>query len=88
MVSCHHVDESPIITYCVVLCMYEIYVKPLQCVFRFMKIFPSCCRTHERYKRAWCKSGTRSPGPGPQDPETRDPGPPSKFKSGTLGATP
>ena len=30
---------------------------------------------------AWCESGTRTPGPGTWGP--RDPGLPSKFKSGT-----
>ena len=32
---------------------------------------------------AWCKSGTRTPGPGTLGPGTWDSEPPSKFKSGT-----
>ena len=32
-------------------------------------------------KWAWCKSGTRTPGP--RETGIRDPGPPSKFKIGT-----
>ena len=31
-----------------------------------------------QFERAWCKSGTRTPGPGTS-------GPPAKFKSGTPG---
>ena len=34
---------------------------------------------------AWCKSGTRTPGPGTLGPGTWDSEPPSKFKSGTPG---
>ena len=40
----------------------------------------------ERYRvllTAWCKSGTRTPGPGTSGPGIRDP--PSTFKSGTPG---
>ena len=50
------------------------------------------------FSMAWCKSGTRTSGPGTRDPlkfksgtsehpskfKSRTPGPPSKFKSGTL----
>ena len=38
--------------------------------------------------RAWCKSGTRTPGPGIRDPPQSlkvGPGSPLKFKSGTPG---
>ena len=42
-------------------------------------------------KKAWCKSETRTPGPGTRDPrppskfKSETPGPPSKFQSGTPG---
>ena len=43
------------------------------CILRIFIFFEKHLRT-----AAWCKSGTRTPGPG-----TRDPEPSSKFKSGT-----
>ena len=36
---------------------------------------------HLNFSKAWCKSGTRTPGTGTSEPW--NPGPPSKFKSGT-----
>ena len=35
---------------------------------------------------SWCKSGTRTPGPGTSEPWDPGVGPPSKFKSGTPGS--
>ena len=43
--------------------------------------FSNCANKHAR-----CESGTRTPGPGTSGPW--DPGPPSKFKSGTPGLPP
>ena len=68
----------------------------IQCTVSFITEIINISMTflwHETHSRllelestAWCKSGTRTPGP--RDPGTRSPGPPSKFKSGTPGPPP